>query len=111
MDPPYPPESEQYREKIQAFLHEYLPSNWAGIGALQEEARTRVHSEWRETLRDNQLLAANWPAEYGGGGPAPLGHLCLNSECPTRGVPPTGPNDGASLGLGRDTLPARGSAE
>ncbi len=111
MDPTYPPESEQYREKIQAFLDEYLPSNWAGIGALRGEARTRFHNEWRETLRDNQLLAPNWPAEYGGGGLTHLEHVVLNEEFAKRGVPTSGPNDGFSIGMVGNTILAWGSEE
>ena len=43
MQPTYPAESEQYREKITAFLDEYLPSTWTGIGALDPE-------RWRRNL-------------------------------------------------------------
>ena len=111
MDPTYPIESQQYREKIQAFLDEYLPSNWQGIGALEGEARTRFHNEWRETLRDNQLLAPNWPAEYGGGGLSHIEHVVLNEEFARRGVPTSGPNDGFSIGMVGNTILAWGSDE
>ncbi|MGH1492806.1 MAG: acyl-CoA dehydrogenase family protein [Acidimicrobiales bacterium] len=111
MDPTYPSESQQYREKIQAFLDEYLPSNWQGIGALEGEARTRFQNEWRETLRDNQLLAPNWPAEYGGGGLTHLEHVVLNEEFSRRGVPTSGPNDGFSIGMVGNTILAWGTDE
>ncbi|MGI9598438.1 MAG: acyl-CoA dehydrogenase family protein, partial [Acidimicrobiales bacterium] len=111
MDPTYPIESQQYREKIQAFLDEFLPSNWEGIGALEGEARTRFHNEWRETLRDNQLLAPNWPAEYGGGGLTHIEHVVLNEEFARRGVPTSGPNDGFSIGMVGNTILAWGSEE
>ena len=111
MDPTYPIESQQYREKIQAFLDEYLPSNWQGIGALEGDARTRFHNEWRETLRDNQLLAPNWPAEYGGGGLTHLEHVVLNEEFARRGVPTSGPNDGFSIGMVGNTILAWGTDE
>ncbi len=111
MDPTYPLESQQYREKIQAFLDEYLPSNWQGIGALEGEARTRFHNEWRETLRDNQLLAPNWPAEYGGGGLTHLEQVVLNEEFARRGVPTSGPNDGFSIGMVGNTILAWGTDE
>ena len=32
MDPTYGAEAEAYRDKVQAFLAEKLPSDWAGIG-------------------------------------------------------------------------------
>ena len=34
MRPMYTPEAEAYREKVQAFLAEKLPADWAGIGQL-----------------------------------------------------------------------------
>ena len=78
MQPTYPAESEQYREKINAFLDEHLPSNWQGIGALEEGERSHFLADWRNTLRDNRLLAPNWPAEYGGGGLTHLEQVVLN---------------------------------
>ena len=57
MDPTYPPEADAYREKIQAFLAEHLPSNWHGVGALGAEAKSTFVDEWRQILSDNQLLA------------------------------------------------------
>ena len=104
MQPTYPPETEQYREKINAFLDEHLPTNWKGIGALVGEARTRFHNEWRDTLRDNKLLAPNWPAEYGGGGLTHLEQVVLNEEFAKRGVPTSGPNDGFSIGMVGNTI-------
>jgi alkylation response protein AidB-like acyl-CoA dehydrogenase len=111
MDPTYPPETEQYREKIQAFLDEHLPTGWEGIGALPTEARSRFQNEWRETLRDNKLLAPNWPAEYGGGGLTHLEHVVLNEEFAKRGVPTSGPNDGFSIGMVGNTMLHWGSDE
>jgi hypothetical protein len=35
MDPTYTADAEAYREKVQAFLAEKLPSNWEGIGRLE----------------------------------------------------------------------------
>ena len=68
MDPRYPAEAEVYRQKIQAILAEHLPADWAGVGALSPDERTRFVAEWRQTLADNHLLAVSWPKEYGGGG-------------------------------------------
>ncbi|MGI9614341.1 MAG: acyl-CoA dehydrogenase family protein, partial [Acidimicrobiales bacterium] len=111
MQPTYPPETEQYREKINSFLDEYLPSNWQGIGALDGDARTRFQNEWRETLRDNKLLAPNWPAEYGGGGLTHLEQVVLNEEFAKRGVPTSGANDGFSIGMVGNTILAWGTDE
>ena len=111
MQPTYPPETEQYREKISAFLDEHLPSNWRGIGAVAPEHRAQFQMEWRETLRDNKLLAPNWPAEYGGGGLTHLEQVVLNEEFAKRGVPTSGSNDGFSIGMVGNTILHWGSDE
>lgn len=38
MQPTYSAEAGAFREKIQAFLAEHLPSDWQGIGALDAAA-------------------------------------------------------------------------
>ena len=35
MDPVYSADAEAYRDKVQAFLAEKLPSDWAGTGKLR----------------------------------------------------------------------------
>ncbi|MGF1597650.1 MAG: acyl-CoA dehydrogenase family protein [Acidimicrobiales bacterium] len=104
MQPTYPPETDQYRDKITAFLDEHLPAGWNGIGALDEKERGAFQARWRETLRDNKLLAANWPAEYGGGGLTHLEQVVLNEEFAKRGVPTSGSNDGFSIGMVGNTI-------
>jgi hypothetical protein len=111
MEPFYPIETEQYREKIRAFLDEHLPSNWTGIGSLDEVQRARFYSEWRETLRDNKLLAPNWPTEYGGAGLTHLEQVVLNEEFAKRGVPTSGLNDGFSIGMVGNTILFWGTEE
>lgn len=111
MDLSYTPESDRYREKIRAFLAENLPSDWAGVGALTGGALTRFHDEWRVTLSDSNLLAPNWPAEYGGGGLTHIEHVVLNEEFARRGVPTAGPNDPFSIGMVGNTILACGTPE
>jgi hypothetical protein len=50
MQPTYTAEAEAYREKVQAFLAEKLPSNWKGIGALEGETLETFVTEWRKVL-------------------------------------------------------------
>jgi len=38
MRPVYELQAEEYREKVQAFLAEKLPSNWQGIGSMEGKA-------------------------------------------------------------------------
>jgi len=111
MDLTYPEECETFREKINTFLDEHLPSNWKGIGALEGDARSAFQAEWRETLRGANLLAANWPAEYGGGGLSHLEHVVLYEEFAKRGVPTSGGNDGFSIGMVGNTILHWGTEE
>ena len=111
MDLTYPPEADTFREKIRGFLDEHLPTDWRGIGALDAEARSQFQAEWRQTLRGANLLAANWPAEYGGGGLTHLEHVVLNEEFAKRGVPTSGGNDGFSIGMVGNTILHWGTEE
>jgi len=111
VDPTYSREAEAYRDKIRAFLGEHLPAGWTGIGALGREDAHRFADEWRSVLYDNRLLAAAWPAEYGGGGLSPLEQVVLAEEFSRAGVPTGGPNDAFSIQMVGNTLLAWGSDE
>ena len=80
MDLTYPPESDAFRQRISDFLDANLPNDWTGIGSLPTAERSTFQKKWRETLRENNLLAPNWPAEYGGAGLTHLEHVILNEE-------------------------------
>jgi hypothetical protein len=95
MQPTYSAEAEAYREKIQAFLAEHLPSNWRGIGALERDAAVAFSEDWRRTLHEHGLLAASWPQEYGGGGLTQLEQVILAEELARSGVP---------MGIGNDVF-------
>jgi len=111
MDLTYPPETEEFRNRIRTFLDDNLPDGWQGIGALQGEERVTFQKQWRQTLSDNQLLAPNWPAEYGGAGLSHLEHVTLYEEFAARGVPTSGANDGFSIGMVGNTILHWGSEE
>ena len=69
MNPTYGPEAEAYREKVQAFLAEKLPADWAGHRrARGRRGRASSSPWWRTTLYEAGYLAPGWPVEYGGGG-------------------------------------------
>ena len=51
----YTAEAEAYREKVQAFLAEKLPTNWGGIGQLDGQELTDFVTEWRKTLYEGGL--------------------------------------------------------
>ncbi len=111
MQPTYTPEAAVFREKIQAFLAEHLPANWEGIGALQPEAAHEFTKEWRDVLRDNKLLAASWPVEYGGAGLSQLEGVIMAEEFAKAGVPTGGANDAFSIQMVGNTIIHWGTEE
>ena len=111
MDPTYPPEAAVYREKIQAFLAEHLPSDWSGIGALEPEAAGQFVSEWRNILYENNLLALSWPTEYGGPGLTSLEQVVMAEEFAKAGVPTGGSNDGFGIQMVGNTIIHWGTEE
>jgi hypothetical protein len=52
MQPTYTAEAEAYREKVQAFLAEKLPTNWRGIGRLAGDELREFVTNWRAILYD-----------------------------------------------------------
>jgi alkylation response protein AidB-like acyl-CoA dehydrogenase len=111
MDPRYPPEAQEYREKVRAFLGEHLPRDWTGIGALDHEAARRFTQEWRATLYENGYLAASWPRRYGGGGLTPLEQVVLAEEFYRAGVPTGTVNDTFSIQMVGNTILHWGTEE
>ncbi len=97
MDPTYTADAEAYREKVQAFLAEKLPSNWEGIGRLEGETLETFVGEWRNTLYEANYLAPGWPKEFGGAGLTSTEQVILAEEFAKAGVPTGGPNDAFSI--------------
>ena len=111
MDPTYTEAAEAFRQKIQAFLAEHLPVNWAGMGALPPEERSAFASTWRPTLAANDLLAVAWPERYGGAGLSMLERTVLAEEFAKAGVPTGNDNDIFSIGMLGHTLIEWGTDE
>ena len=111
MDPQYSEEAEAFRQKIQAFLAEKLPSNWAGVGALSDEEIVGFTKTWRPILAENRLLAPAWPAEYGGGGMTELEQVIMAEEFQQAGVPVGGSNDTFSIQMVGNTILHWGTEE
>lgn len=111
MQPTYTAEADTFREKMQAFLAEHLPSNWQGIGALEAEAANQFANEWRDILRDNRLLAASWPAEYGGAGLTELEGVIMAEEFAKAGVPTGTANDVFGIQMVGNTIIRWGTEE
>jgi alkylation response protein AidB-like acyl-CoA dehydrogenase len=111
MQPTYTAEADTFREKIQAFLAEHLPADWAGIGALDADAAHQFSREWRDILRDNKLLAASWPEEYGGAGLTELEGVIMAEEFAKAGVPTGTANDVFGIQMVGNTIIQWGTEE
>ncbi|MFT3854865.1 MAG: acyl-CoA dehydrogenase family protein [Ilumatobacteraceae bacterium] len=111
MDPTYSAEADAYREKVQAFLAEKLPINWAGIGKLDGQELTDFVTNWRTTLYEGGYLAPGWPTEVGGGGLSALEQVILAEEFVKAGVPTGGPNDAFGIQMLGNTLLRWGTDE
>lgn len=111
MQPTYSADAEAYRQKVQAFLAEKLPSNWGGMGTLEGEALTNFVTEWRGTLYEAGYLAPGWPVEYGGAGLSALEQVILAEEFAKAGVPTGGPNDVFGIQMLGNTLLLMGTDE
>ncbi len=111
MLPTHPPEADAFRTKITEFLETNLPAGWSGIGALPEAERPAFQEQWRATLREHNLLAPNWPAEYGGGGLTHIEQVILYEEFAKRGVPTSGANDAFSISMVGNTILVWGTEE
>lgn len=111
MQPTYSADAEAYRQKVQAFLAEKLPSNWTGMGQLEGDALTTFVTDWRHTLYEAGYLAPGWPVEYGGAGLSALEQVILAEEFAKAGVPMGGPNDAFSIQMLGNTLLQVGSDE
>lgn len=111
MQPTFSPQAEVYRQKVQAFLAEKLPVNWAGIGTLEGSELFEFVMDWRATLHEGGYLASSWPVEYGGGGLSALEQVVAAEEFARAGVPTGGPNDTFGIQMLGNTLLQWGSDE
>jgi alkylation response protein AidB-like acyl-CoA dehydrogenase len=111
MDPTYSAEAETYREKVQAFLAEHLPTNWKGLASLPRDQREPFVTEWRQILVDNQMIALSWDPEYGGPGLTPQEIVIVAEEFTRAGVPAGGGNDPFSIQMVGNTLIHWGTEE
>jgi len=88
MDLTYPPEAEQFRTEIRAWLAENLPEGWFDEGfSMGTEERSTFIKEWTEKLYQGGWICASWPVEYGGKGLTTLQSVVLNEEFAKAGAP------------------------
>lgn len=112
MDLNYPAESVTFREDVRSTLHTMLPDDWRGLGALSDDEAATFAPWWRDSLRDNGLLAPDWPVEFGGRGLSLLERSILAEELMKVGAPQYPlPNDSLSLVLLAPTVLYFGTGE
>src|SRR3954447_26031379 len=88
MDLNYPPDAEQFRGEIRAWLEANLPEGWFDDGfEMSAEERRKFHEEWTQKLFDGGWICASWPKEYGGKGLSIMQNVVLNEEFARAGAP------------------------
>jgi alkylation response protein AidB-like acyl-CoA dehydrogenase len=81
MDLTYPPEAEELRREVRAWLEENLPAGWGAPGFFQSpDDREEFGRDWIRRLREGGWICATWPAEYGGRGLSTMEGVVLAEE-------------------------------
>src|ERR687897_310424 len=81
MDLTYPPEAEEFRGEVRAWLEDNLPAGWVDSDfEMSAEERSRFNEEWPEKLHAGGWICATWPAEYGGKGLTTMQGVVLAEE-------------------------------
>ncbi len=98
MDLTYPPEAEEFRGVISAWLRENLPNGWGNPEfSMTPDERRAFHQEWTAKLFEGGWICASWPAEYGGKGLSLLQQVVLTEEFARAGAPLRGDFFGDTL--------------
>jgi hypothetical protein len=88
MDLTYPPEAEEFRAVISAWLQENLPQGWGTPEfSMTADERRAFNDEWTAKLYTGGWICASWPEEYGGKGLTLLQQVVLNEEFARAGAP------------------------
>jgi alkylation response protein AidB-like acyl-CoA dehydrogenase len=81
MDLTYPPEAEEFRTEIRAWLEENLPKGWFDEGfQMTPEEKKKFNEEWTKKLFEGGWICATWPKEYGGKGLTTMQGVVLAEE-------------------------------
>ncbi len=81
MDLTYPPEAEEFRTEIRAWLQENLPDGWFDEGfEMTPEEKKAFNEEWTKKLFEGGWICATWPEEYGGKGLTTMQGVVLAEE-------------------------------
>ncbi len=81
MDLTYPPEAEEFRTEIRAWLEENLPDGWFDEGfEMSPEEKAAFNESWTKKLYEGGWICATWPKEYGGKGLSTMQGVVLAEE-------------------------------
>jgi alkylation response protein AidB-like acyl-CoA dehydrogenase len=81
MDLSYPPDAEEFRVEIRAWLEENLPAGWFDDGfEMSSEERAAFNEAWPAKLYGGGWICATWPKEYGGKGLSLMQGVVLAEE-------------------------------
>ncbi len=81
MDLTYPPEAEEFRTEIRAWLEEHLPQGWFDEGfEMTPDEKKRFNEQWTKQLFEGGWICATWPEEYGGKGLSTMQGVVLAEE-------------------------------
>ena len=98
MDLTYPPEAEEFREEIRAWLEDNLPDGWFDDGFEMTDAERGAWLEdWTKKLFEGGWICATWPTEYGGKGLTTMLGVVLSEEFARAGAPMRGDFFGDTL--------------
>jgi len=81
MDLTYPPDAEEFRSEIRAWLEENLPGGWFDEGfEMTPEDKAAFNESWTQKLYEGGWICATWPKEYGGKGLTTMQGVVLAEE-------------------------------
>ncbi len=90
MDLTYPPQYEDFRREVRAWLRRNLPARGHGLGGLEYDDPRRVEraKQWQRKLYGAGYVAMTWPKEYGGQGADVLTQAIVHEELVRAQAPP-----------------------
>ncbi|MCB0961876.1 MAG: acyl-CoA dehydrogenase family protein [Acidimicrobiales bacterium] len=81
MDLTYPPEAEEFRTEIRAWLTEHLPDGWFDDDfEMDADEKAEFNKAWTAELHEGGWICASWPKEYGGKGLTTMQNVVLAEE-------------------------------
>ncbi|WP_047284351.1 acyl-CoA dehydrogenase family protein [Pseudomonas protegens] len=87
MDLSFTPQEEAFRDQVQAFLAEHLPSELSDKVANGERLSKADMEHWHSTLNTRGWLANHWPEAFGGPGWSAVEKFIFELECGLANAP------------------------